>query len=203
VAHRHRERTVLVMWEYTCDHSPIWSRTDDLDTGPIDARDLGLPEALRDDLADWNDRCETAADPEDELPVPVTSREWRDLGAEAFALAARVQRGLGDDWTVWCLAGGGDGGLRDRGAFGLEARTAGVPVLLRTGGPVAWTPVAVKPALDRFDAALVRRERAWRGSADRLPPSAFRADALELAGALHAALPSGRVLWFGGEDVPA
>ena len=191
------------MWEYTCSHSPIWSRSDDLDVGPIDARELGLAEALRDDLADWNDRCETAADPDDELPVPVTAREWRDLGAEAFALAARVQRGLGDAWTVWCLAGGGDGGLRDRGAFGLEARTSGVPVLLRTGGPVAWTPAAVEPALDRFDAALVRRERAWRGSGDRLQPAAHRADALELAGALHAALTAGRVLWFGGEDVPA
>jgi hypothetical protein len=203
VAYWHRERTVLVMWEYSCGHSPIWSRSDDLDTGPIDARELGLPEDLRDDLADWNDRCETAADPSDVLPVPVTAREWRALETEAFALAARVQRGLGDDWTVWCLAGGGHGGMRDRGAFGLEARTSGVPVLLRTGGPVAWTPDSVEPALDRFDAALVRRERAWRDSADRLPPAAYRADALELAGALHAALPAGRVLWFGGEDVPA
>jgi hypothetical protein len=35
-----------------------------------------------------------------------------------------------------------------------------------------------------------------------VPPAEHRALALELAGRLHAALGRGRVLWFGGADVP-
>lgn len=185
------------MWEYTAAFSPLWSRSPDLGIGQLDARDLGLPEELRSGLADWNARCEGAADPDGLRPVPVSATEWRLLRAEAFVLAARVQSALGDAWTVWCLAGGGDGGLRDAGGSGVEG---GRPVLLRTGGAVTWTPDAVEPALDRFDAGLRRRIHAWVGAADRLPPAAVKADGLELAGALQAALPSGPVLWFGGGD---
>lgn len=198
-----RERALLLMWEHTAGDSPLWARSADLDAGQLDAAELGLSERLRSALEDWNDRCEIAADPDDLLPTPTTPDAWRALEVEAFALAARVQRALGDDWTVWCLAGGGDGGLRDRGALGLEARTRGVPVLLRSEGPVAWTPDGVEPALERFPDALRRRVHAWQATADRTSPAACRADALELAGALHAVLPAGRVLWFGGEDVPA
>lgn len=55
------------MWEYLSEHSPIWPRSADLDMAPVDARELGLPEELRDDLADWNTRCEVAADPSDQI----------------------------------------------------------------------------------------------------------------------------------------
>lgn len=122
---------------------------------------------------------------------------------EAFDLAARVQRGLGDAWTVWCLAGGGDGGLRDRGAFEHLRRSSGPQILLRDGGPVDWTPTRVASALDGFAPDLRRAVLAWRSAADRLPAAEHRAQALELAGRLHADLPAGRVLWFGGADVPA
>ena len=134
-----RTRTVLVMWEHRCEHSPLWSRSGDLPIGNLDARDLGLPEDLREDLADWNRRCEGAADPSGSLPAPTSSAEWRRSMTEAFPLAARVQRGLGAEWTVWCLAGGGDGGLHD--AYAAELRSSGAaPVVLRTGGPVEWSP---------------------------------------------------------------
>jgi hypothetical protein len=195
-------RTVLLMWEYTAGDSPLWARSPDLDAGQLDAVELGLPEHLRSALEDWNDRCEIAADPNDLLPARTTPAAWRALEVEAFALAARVQRALGDGWTVWCLAGGGDGGLRDRGACGLEAQTRGVPVLLRFEGLVAWTPDGAEPAVERFPAALRRRVHAWHAAADRAAAATRRASALELAGALHAALDAGRVLWFGGEDPP-
>lgn len=193
---------MLVMWEYFCAHSPIWARSRDLDIGQLDARDLGLPEALRDDLADWNSRCEIAADPNELFVDATTPSGWRALQAEAFGLAARVQRGLGDDWTVWCLAGGGDGGLRDPGAFGSTRRSGGPQLLLTASGIVEWTPDWTEPRLDRFGATLRRELHAWIGSVDRLPPAEYRADALETAGRLHASLASGRLLWFGGEDVP-
>ncbi|TDS80697.1 hypothetical protein CLV52_1264 [Amnibacterium kyonggiense] len=191
------------MWEYWCEHSPIWARSTDLDVGQLDARELGLPEDLRDDLADWNRRCEAAADPDDLLDRPPTAAESRATGVEAFALAARVQRALGAAWTVWCLAGGGDGGMREPGAFRYLQRSSGPQVLLRDGGPVDWTPTHVAPALDDFAPALRREALVWRASADRLEPAEFRARALELAGRLHGALEHGRVLWFGGGDVSA
>lgn len=189
---------MLVMWEYGASHSPIWSRSADLDIGQLDARDLGLPEVLRDDLADWNDRCEFAADPSDVLPEPASPRGWRALMGAAFPLAARVQRGLGDDWTVWCLAGGGDGGLRDREGFEYTRRTSGPRLLLDRSGIHSWSPDGGEPALGRFGASLRREVHAWVGAADRLPAAEHRADALELAGRLHAAITRGGVLWFGG-----
>jgi hypothetical protein len=201
VAFWHRERTVLVMWEHLCDHSPVWSRGDDLDVGPIDVRSLGASEALRDDLAGWNRRCETAADPNDSLPEPTPPHEWRTLLGESFPLAARLQRELGDAWTVWCLSGGGDGGMREPSEFALERSGSGLPVLLRSSGPVGWSPTRAVPALGRFDAGLRRDLHAWRGAADRLVPAEHRAQALELCARMHAALPAGRVLWFGGADV--
>lgn len=196
-----RERTVLVMWEYTCTHSPIWTRGDDLDVGPIDARELGLSEALRDDLADWNDRIETAADPSDVLPDPVLPAAWRALEAESYPLAARVQRELGDAWTVWCLAGGGDGML-DAEGWASTRRFGGPQLLLDRTGVHGWSPDGVEPVMDRFGATLRREVLAWTAAADRLPPAEHRAEGLDLAGRLHGAIASGRVLWFGGAGVP-
>lgn len=195
-------RTVLVMWEHSAEHSPIWSRSAELDGGPIDVRDLGLDETLRDDLADWNRRCEVAADPSDLRGRPPTAGEVREREVEAFALAARVQRGLGDPWTVWCLGGGGDGGMREAGAFGHLRRTAGPQILLRDDGPVTWTPSTTEPATDRLDASIRDELTTWRAAGGR-STAEHRAAGLELAGRLHATLPRGRVLWFGGRDVPS
>lgn len=190
------------MWEYSCAYSPIWSRGADLDTGPIDARDLGLDEALRADLADWNERCEVAADPSGMLPEPTGPSAWRALMSEAWALAARVQRGLGDDWTVWCLGGGGDGGLRDEGAFASARRTGGPHLLLDRRGLHEWTPARESPALERLQPALRREVHHWLDGADRTPAAENRAAGIELARWIGSSLPGSRVMWFGGDEVP-
>ncbi len=192
-----RRRTVLLMFEYSCEYSPLWSRSDDLEIGPVDAADLGLDGAVREDLAAWNRRLDTAGMAEIEgRPAPVDVPR----PPEAFALAARVQRGLGDAWTVWCCGGGGDGGLRGDGWS--ARRRQGTVLLLDRGGLHDWSPDGADPAADLLEPETQEAVRAWTASAERLMPGEHRARALELCGRLQDALLGTTLLWFGGEDVP-
>lgn len=188
-----RVRTVLVMWEHACDYSPLWSRSEDLEIGPIDGTDIGLDPLLVEDLADWNRRLVAEGDADGSEAFPGTVAR----AAESFRLAAQVQRVLGDRWTVWCCAGSGDGDLRN--ARYRPFRDGQPLLLLRDDGVVDWSPAGATAA-EGIEPATAGAIEEWRTAP--LMPAERRVLGLELCALVQDERRDARVLWFGGEDVP-
>lgn len=208
-----RVRTVLLMWEYGCEHSPVWSRSGDLEIGPIDVTDLGVDPALREDLASWNRRIEVAADPNDAYPADQWGPEWWEAQeVEAFALAVRLQRALGSSWTVQCVGGSGDGDLDADGLHRFQVQDGRAQLLLHDGAlrllapPSAQrspleVPAELRDAIHDWVALGNRRARTGSEEPGGVDPGEHRLHGLELAHRLAAEVPNARILWFGGEDL--
>lgn len=207
-----RRRTVLLMWEYACEHSPVWARSEDLEIGPIDVADLGVDAVLREDLAAWNRRIEIAADPDDLSGDWYGTAWWEAQEVEAFALAVRLQRALGSSWTVQCVGGSGDGDLDDDGLHRFQVQDGRAQLLLHDGALRLLAPPSAQrsplnvPAELRdaiHDWVALGRRRARPGSEDPggVDPGEHRLHGLELAHRLAAEVPNARILWFGGEDL--
>jgi hypothetical protein len=155
------------MAEYGVDDSPLWFRYAD-EIGMADAEALGLSDALREDLREWNEKWEgLAADDSDSAPPAQELSPAHRV--TAFALASRVQTELGDDVDVWCAAGDGIGRhpeLRITTFIVVSAEYTGSTVEVWKGSKYELLTVRELGGSDNAAKAIV----AWRHHTERTDP---------------------------------